>query len=53
MDLTKLSEIEILTLQSEQSQIMKQAEHNLKVINVELQKRIEAHKNKDVKNVKE
>jgi hypothetical protein len=49
MDLTQLSEIDILTLQAEQSQIMQQAEHNLKVINAELQKRIEAHKNKDVK----
>jgi hypothetical protein len=49
MDLTQLSTIEILALQAEQAQIMQQAEHNLKVINVELQKRIEAYKNNDVK----
>jgi hypothetical protein len=49
MDLTQLSTIEILTLQAEQAQIMQQAEHNLKVINAELQKRIEAYKNNDVK----
>ena len=49
MDLTQLSEIELLTLQAEQLQIMQQAEHNLKVINAELQKRIEAYKNNDVK----
>jgi sRNA-binding carbon storage regulator CsrA len=49
MDLTQLSTIEILSLQSEQLQIMQQAEHSLKVINAELQKRIEAYKNNDVK----
>jgi hypothetical protein len=49
MELTTLSEIELLTIQTEQQAIFQQAQHNLQVIGNEIAKRVEAHKTKEVK----
>lgn len=44
MDLTTLSDIELMAIQSEQQAIYQQTQHNLQVISTEIAKRVEEHK---------
>lgn len=44
MDLTTLTDIELMAIQSEQQAIFQQTQHNLQVIAAEIAKRVEEHK---------